>query len=80
MTTFVTDKDLEKYKLNYRDISPTCIATEKARMWSKKEMLAEGIFFSYLRDKLPKGVKPRLKFLEDKQPRRESMLPTDIST
>jgi hypothetical protein len=29
VTTFVTDKDLKKYQLSYRDISPTCVMAQK---------------------------------------------------
>ena len=63
VTTFVTNRDLDKYLMNYRDISPTCLDDQKIKMWTKKEMIQQGIFFSYLHNKLPKGVKPKHKYL-----------------
>jgi len=63
VTTFVTNRDLEKYKMNYQDISPTCLGDQKIKMWNKKEMIEQGIFFKYLNSKLPKGVKPKQKYL-----------------
>lgn len=37
VTNFITDKDLEKFKLSYLDISPFLEIKQKVAMWTKQE-------------------------------------------
>ena len=48
--------------MEYKDISPSCVNI-KPLPWSKTKLRQEGVYYPYLQDRLPKGVKLKNTYL-----------------